>query len=420
MHDGRKNVIAFDEFVNLQLYDASGHYILKTVCAVISPSLCVPILLGLPFLKHNNIVIDIEAKTAIDKKNDFDLLNPSLPEKLKFRNSKTKFNYEYHANILQLCKSLLDDLKVTLSRCKNKTRSEHVQWVDVVAAVQVRLEQLVALDQLDQMGAEIPRTYSTVFEPCPHTEDLPTDVYCRIKLKDASKTITTRSYSSPHKYQDAWKTLIQSHEADGRIQPSNSSSALPSFLVPKTDQTVLPRWVNDYRALNTNTVLDSYPLPRVDDILSDCTKGKIWSKLDMTNSFFQTRVHPDDIPLTVVTTSFGLYEWTVMPQGLKNAPLIHQRWMNSALCEHIGKLCHIYIDDIIIWSNSIDEHKQHIDIIMKALERAKFFCNKKKCKFFLLELDFLGHHISMRGIEPNASKVQRIFDWPTPQNSTDV
>ena len=135
MHDGQKNVIAFDEFVNLQLYDASGHYISKTVRAVISPSLCTPILLGLPFLKHNNIVIDIEAKTAIDKKNDFNLLNPSLPEKLKFRNSKMKFNYEYHANILKLRKSLLEDLKVTLSRCKNKTCSKHVQWVDVVAAV---------------------------------------------------------------------------------------------------------------------------------------------------------------------------------------------------------------------------------------------------------------------------------------------
>ena len=140
----------------------------------------------------------------------------------------------------------------------------------------------------------------------------------------------------------------------------------------------------------------------------------------MTNSFFQTRVHPDDIPLTAVTTPFGLYEWTVMPQGLKNAPPIHQRRMNSALREHIGKFCHIYIDDIVIWSNSIDEHKRHIDIIMKALEKAKLFCNKKKCKFFLLELDFLGHHISAREIEPNASKVQRILDWPTPQNSTDV
>ena len=99
----------------------------------------------------------------------------------------------------------------------------------------------------------------------------------------------------------------------------------------------------------------------------------------MTNSFFQTRVHPDDIPLTAVTTPFGLYEWTVMPQGLKNSPPIHQRWMNLALCEHIGKFCHIYIDDIIIWSNSIDEHKWHINIIMKALKSANLFCNKKKC-----------------------------------------
>ena len=140
----------------------------------------------------------------------------------------------------------------------------------------------------------------------------------------------------------------------------------------------------------------------------------------MTNSFFQTRVHPDNIPLTAVTTPFGLYEWTVMPQGLKNSPPIHQRRMNLALRKHIGKFCHIYIDDIVIWSNSIDEHKQHIDMVMKALESAKLFCNKQKCKFFLLELDFLGHHISARGIEPNASKVQRILDWPTPQNSTDV
>ena len=131
-------------------------------------------------------------------------------------------------------------------------------------------------------------------------------------------------------------------------------------------------------------------------------------------------VHPDDIPLTAVTTPFGLYEWTVMPQGLKNGPPIHQQWMNSALREHIGKFCHIYIDDIIIWSNSIDKHKWHINIVMKVLESTELFCNNQKCKFFLLELDFLGHHISVCRIEPNTSKVQQILDWPTPQNSTDV
>ena len=301
-------------------------------------------------------MIDIEAKTAIDKKNGFNLLNPSLPEKPRLKSSKTKLNYKYHTNILKLCKLLLEDLKAALTCQKSKMHSKHVQWIDVVVAVWMHLEQLMAQDQLNQMGAEISKSYTTIFEPCPHSEELPKDVYCHIKLKDASKTITTWSYSSPWKYWDAWKTLIQSHEAAGRIRPSNSSSASPSFLVPKTDQAVLPHWVNDYQALNVDTVLDSYPLLHVDDILADCAKGKIWSKLDMINSFFQTWVHPDDIPLTAVTTPFGLYKWTVMPQGLKNGPPIHQRWMNSALCEHIGKFCHIYINDINIWSNSIDEH----------------------------------------------------------------
>ena len=130
---------------------------------------------------------------------------------------------------------------------------------------------------------------------------------------------------------------------------------------------MLPHWVNDYHVLNSNTVLDLYPLLHVDDILADCAKGCIWSHLDMMNSFFQTQVHPDDVHLTVVTTPFGLYEWMAMPQGLKNAPPIHQHRMNAALCSFIGKICHIYIDNIVIWSNMIQEHVKHIDIIMKAL-----------------------------------------------------
>ena len=140
----------------------------------------------------------------------------------------------------------------------------------------------------------------------------------------------------------------------------------------------------------------------------------------MTNSFFQMCVHPNDIHKTAVMTPFRLYEWTVMPQGLKNTPPIHQHRMNAALWHLIGKVCHIYIDNIIIWSNSIAEHVKHINMVMKALSDTKLSCNKKKCKFFLMEMDFLGYHISSRGIKPNASKVQRILDWPKPTNLTDV
>ena len=150
------------------------------------------------------------------------------------------------------------------------------------------------------------------------------NVYCHIKLKDASKTITTQTYTLPCKFKEAWAILIQQHLGAGRIRPSNLAHASPAFLVPKADPVVLPRWLNDYRQLNANTVLDAFPLPRVDDILADCGKGKIWSKMDMTNSFFQTCVHPHDIHLTAMTTPFGLYEWLAMPMGLKNSPPIHQ------------------------------------------------------------------------------------------------
>ena len=169
--------------------------------------------------------------------------------------------------------------------------------------------------------------------------------------------------------------MIQQHLDAGRIQPSNSEHASPAFLVPKTDAMVLPCWVNDYHVLNANTVLDVHPLPRVDDILSDCAKGRIWSKLDMTNSFFQTCVHPDDIHLTAVTTPLGLYKWLAMPMGLQNSPPIHQRQMTAALRELLRKMCHIYLDDIIIWSDSVEQHTEHIRQVLTALRKARLYCN---------------------------------------------
>lgn len=140
----------------------------------------------------------------------------------------------------------------------------------------------------------------------------------------------------------------------------------------------------------------------------------------MTNSFFQTRMHPDDVHLTAVSTPFGLYEWLAMPMGLRNSPPIHQRCVTAALREYIGKICHIYLDDIIIWSQSVQEHQHHVRLILAALRKVKLFCNPKKCEFFLLEVDFLGHHISAQGLEANSSKVDKILSWPQPKTATDV
>ena len=140
----------------------------------------------------------------------------------------------------------------------------------------------------------------------------------------------------------------------------------------------------------------------------------------MTNSFFQTRMHPDDVHLTAVNTPWGLYEWLVMPMGIKNAPAIHQRRVMAALRDHIGKICHVYLDDIVIWSSNLEEHARNVRTILQALEKAKLYCNPKKTKLFCTEIHFLGHCISTRGIEPDEGKADHIKNWPTPKCATDV
>ncbi len=207
-------------------------------------------------------------------------------------------------------------------------------------------------------------------------------ITCNIQLVDTGKTIASCSYICPHKFCQAWQTLIQQHLDAGRIRPSSSPYASPAFLIPKPDSTVLPCWVNNYCQLNANIVTNCYPLHRIDNILADASTGKIWSKLDMTDSFFHTKMHLDSIPLTTVNTPFSLYEWTVMPQGMKNSPSVHQRRVNEVLHEYIGVFCHIYLDDIIIWLQSLEEHQEHGQLIMNVLRKDHLYCNSHKSEFF--------------------------------------
>jgi hypothetical protein len=191
---------------------------------------------------------------------------------------------------------------------------EMVREVNIIAAIREGIEVLAEEECRHKLSEDLKAVYKPIFEVIPHVDNLPTDVLCEIKIKDAYKTLSKRSYQCPRKYKEAWHELIQKHLYAGRIRPLNSPFASPAFLIPKTDKTALPRWVND---INSNTVHDVFPLPRVDDILADCAKGKIWSTIDFTDSFFQTRLHPDSIPYTAVSMPLGLYKWLVMPQGLR-------------------------------------------------------------------------------------------------------
>jgi Reverse transcriptase (RNA-dependent DNA polymerase) len=338
--------------------------------AIVAPSLAYPVLLGTPFLSCNKILIDHDKRIVTAQEDNYQLL---------------------------------------------VSKQIHPHLSHPIASVKATLQYLSRADILLQHEKQLKAKFSDCFPTdIPPVHEMPSNVYHRFKLKNPTKLVKCCAYACPRKYREAWHTLLDQHLAAGRIRESSSSYASPAFIIPKADPTVLPRWVNDYRQLNVNTVPDHYPLPRVDSILSDCAKGKIWSKLDMTNSFLQTLVHPDDIHLTAVLTPFGLYEWLVMPMGCRNAPATHQRRMNLALQHLIGRICHVYLDDIVIWSQSLSEHVINVCHIFQALRDAHLYCSNKKMTLFTDELDFLGHVISARGIEVDPKKVEKIINWPTP------
>ena len=350
----------------------------KPIHAVISNNLCAPIILGLPFLVTNEITCNYGKRTCIVTVNNkpFDLLAPAPTVQLK--------SSDWLAAIYQKARTPATDH--TLLELETKLRKQ----------------------------------FQDVFEPLPHVDHLPKDPVARIRLKNPEHTIRTRNYACPRKWKDAWHTLLQQHIESGRIRPSDAPAGSGAFIIPKADPTVLPRWVNDYRQLNSNTVTDSYPLPRISEILTDCGGASFFASIDMTNSFFQTRMHPEDVKLTAVNTPWGLYEWVVMPMGIKNAPAIHQRRVSTALRPYIGKICHVYLDDIVVWSRSLTDHEQNVTTILNALRLNKLYCNPKKTMLFCKEIKFLGHRISQDGIEVDEGKADRITQWPTPTSTKQV
>ena len=351
------------EFVFLSVSSLDQSFHAKPVRALLTPGLCMPVILGLPWLENNKIVCDHADRSCYVKSSGYNLLHPPKispppPPKPKLK-VQLKENRELKKRALKELVSVVKEKWLP-----RRTKDEDVKEIDVVALIRNRIATIAIFQDMEQREQKLKDEFRTVFEPIPHIDELPTDVLARIKLKEAERTIRSHTYPSPRKYAEAWSILIQEHLHAGRIQPSASSFASPAFLIPKSDPSALPRWVNDYRQLNANTVRDCHPLPRIDDTLNDCAKGKIWTTIDMTNSFFQTRMHPEDIPLTAVNTPLGLYEWLVMPMGLKNAPSIHQHRVTSALRKYLGKICHIYLDDIVIWSNSIEEHEKNVRLIL--------------------------------------------------------
>ena len=176
----------------------------------------------------------------------------------------------------------------------------------------------------------------------------------------------------------------------------------------------------DYRALNKITVKNRYPLPRIEELLDRLHGARYFSKIDLHSGYHQIRVREADIAKTAFVTRYGSFEYLVMPFGLCNAPATFQRIMNTILRDGLDKFVLVFLDDILIFSRTKEEHEQHIRTILERLRTEKFFGRLKKCDFFKTEVEYLGFDVGAYGIKPSLSKVQAMADWPVPTSVKDV
>ena len=211
---------------------------------------------------------------------------------------------------------------------------------------------------------------------------------------------------------------VQEALEKGWITLSSSSYGAPVLFVPKPDGTL--RMCIDYRALNNITVKNKYPMPRIDDLLDNISGAKYFSSIDLASGYHQLRLQESDCPKTAFNTHIGKYEWRVMPFGLTNAPAVFQSAMNQLFHKHLNKCVSVYLDDILIFSKTEEEHLQHLASVLQVLRDNNLKAKLKKCDFFKPALKYLGHIVSSEGLYPDPAKVQVVTEWPVPQSVYDV
>ena len=208
--------------------------------------------------------------------------------------------------------------------------------------------------------------------------------------------------------------MIQKMLKDGVIEESTSPWSSPVVLVAKKDGSL--RFCVDYRKLNDVTKKDSYPLPRIDDTLSTLAGSRWFSTLDLRSGYWQVGLHPDDNEKTAFSTGSGLYQFTVMPFGLCNAPATFERLMEFVLRGLTWKTCLVYLDDMMVMGRNFREHLENFQEVFGRIRNAYLKLNPKKCLLFQKEVKFLGHVVSSDGIQTDPDKISAVRDWPKPSN----
>jgi len=251
----------------------------------------------------------------------------------------------------------------------------------------------------------------------PHLPPL-REVNHKIPLIDENKRYNYHLPRCPDSLKTELTDKIQRYKDAGWWEETNVSQAAPMLCVLKKSGRL--RTVIDGRKRNDNTEKDVTPFPDQEQIRMDVARGKYRSKIDMSDAYEQIRVEPSDVWKTAFSTVYGTFVSHTMQQGDCNAPATFQRLMTIIFRDFIGKFVHVYLDDIFVFSDSIEDHEKHLGLVFDKLRKAQLYLEESKLDLYSKRMDCLGHIIDDRGIHADSDKMARVREWRTPRNKHDV
>jgi hypothetical protein len=207
-------------------------------------------------------------------------------------------------------------------------------------------------------------------------------------------------------------------QAKGLICPSSSPWGAHVLFVEKKNGT---QWMCvDYHSWNEVAIKSKYPLPRIEDLFDQMQGSSVFSKIDLRSGYHQLRIQESDIPKTTFRTRYGLYEYTMMSIGLMNALAYFMYLMNKVFMEYLDKFVVVFIDYILVYSETEEEHEEHLRLVLEKLRANQLYTKFSKCEFWLMEVAFLGHVISAGGVSVDPGKVNDVLNWKPPINISEI
>jgi hypothetical protein len=288
-----------------------------------------------------------------------------------------------------------------------------VEYNAAIQADQVSLLNKVQGTTLNEI--RVVQEYLDVFP-----EDLPDmspdrDMEFIIELLSGMPSISNKPYRMHVNELVELKKQIAELQSKGFIRPSSSPWGARVFFVEKKDRT--QQMCMDYQSLNKVTIKNKYPLPRIEDLFDQMKGASVFSKIDLRLGYHQLKIRESDIPKTTFCTRYGLYEYVVMSFGLTNVPAYFMYLMNKVFMEYLDKFVVVFIDDILIFSKTEEEHEKHLGMVLEKLRSNQLYIKFSKCEFWLTEVAFLGHVISAGEISVDPSKVKDMLNWVPSMNA---